>query len=106
MVGYLDGVQERIIYPNRLATQLRNSHEYQKHSTQEKTKLISLRNQWMDTDKQLNYENAYDKVVDVFSNLKSKGLTHEVMESRQSHLNSIVKKGLQSVSLVIYNSTW
>ncbi len=27
MVGYLDGAQERIKYPNRLATQLRNSHE-------------------------------------------------------------------------------
>ena len=27
LVGYLDGAQERIEYPNRLATQLRNSHE-------------------------------------------------------------------------------
>ncbi len=27
LVGYLDSGQERIKYPNRLATQLRNSHE-------------------------------------------------------------------------------
>jgi hypothetical protein len=60
-----------------------------------KRQLISLRNQWMNTDKQLNYKNAYDKVVDVLSNLKPKGLTHEVMESRQNRLNRIVRKRLQ-----------
>ena len=27
LTGYLDGGQERIKYPNRLATQLKNSHE-------------------------------------------------------------------------------
>ena len=48
----------------------------------------------MDVNKQLTHQNDYDRVVDVLKNTNSKGLTHEVVESRQSHLSAIVKDAL------------
>jgi hypothetical protein len=96
LTTYLNGGQEKIKYPDRLASILRNSHEHQKKNYKKKAKLISLRNKWLDVNKQLTYKNDYDRVVDVLKNTNSKGLTHEVMESRQSHLSALVKDALPS----------
>ena len=53
LATYLSGGQEKIKYPDRLATQLRNSHEHQKKIYKTKAKLISLREHWAKTNKQL-----------------------------------------------------
>ncbi len=56
--------------------------------------MISLREQWTKTNKQLTDKNDYDKIVDILKNTNSKGLTHEVMESRQNQLTELVKISL------------
>ncbi len=94
LTTYLHEGQEQIKYPDRFASQLRNSHEHQKKIYKTKAKLISLREQWTKTNKQLTDKNDYDKIVDILKNTNSKGLTHEVMESRQKQLTDLVRRSL------------
>ncbi len=79
-------------------TQLRQSQAYQKKADKQsekiykrKERLLALTNQWTTMDKQLRYKTEYDKIVDQLKNTKLKGMTHEQMESREKHLESLFR---------------
>jgi hypothetical protein len=46
-------------------------------------------------DKQLKYKTESDKIIDQLKNPKLKGLTHEQLESREKHLESLFRSTIR-----------
>ncbi len=87
---------------DKTMAQLRQSQAYQKKADKQseqiykrKERLLALTNHWATMDKQLQYKTEYDKIIDQLKNTKLKGLTHEQLESRGKHLETLFKSTIR-----------
>ena len=90
-------VKNRLNYYKFLKTKL--------EASQTKSALISLRNQFMQDQKRMNYQNEYDRLRGELSRSNLQGVTVEKLKDRQNVLEKLGAEAVRSTSMLSSESS-